>query len=86
MVMLLVALLAVGWLARSALKQMGLADGPSSAIVTGKPTRPLAAGATGIETTSSPSTAAPIDRARTVQAEVLQQGAATQEQLNRVER
>ncbi|HZQ62058.1 MAG TPA: hypothetical protein VFC24_11955 [Casimicrobiaceae bacterium] len=85
MAMLLVALLVVGWLARSALKQMGLVDGAPSAIVTGKVQAAPVASPAAVDA-ASPSAAAPLDRARAVQAQVLQQGAAAQEQLNKLER
>ena len=83
-VMLLAALVLVGFLVRSALKQMGLSDGPSSAIVTGR-VQPRSA-STPLAPLDAASAAAPIDRARAVQTDVLRQGAAAEERLKAMDR
>ena len=82
MVMLLLALVVVGLVVRSVLKQMGLTEGAASVSVT----RDAAAASSNDASANMPSPAAPaaaspIQRARSVQDEVLRQGARVEQQL-----
>jgi len=75
--MLLLALVVVGFVVRAALKHMGLSDESTVGVVSGQAaTAPRAAGVGG----------SPIDRARGVQDQVLEQGARADEQLKAVDR
>jgi hypothetical protein len=78
-VMLLLALVVVGFVVRAALKQMGLADQPAAGAVAGHPP-------TASRGSPTPAAATAIERARGLQDEVLKQGVRTDEQLKAVER
>jgi hypothetical protein len=85
MVALLLALVVVGFLFRSVLKQMGMGEAGTSIVAA--PVVPAANGvaaptAAVVTPATMSSTANPLERARAVQGEVLSAGKAAQERLD----
>ncbi len=83
LLVLLVTLVVVGFLARTVLKQMGVADRGAVPITPGSPAAGSAAAPAPAEGGRQ---ATPIERARAVEADVLRSGKALDERLQRVER